>query len=256
MQEALDLLPQGITAWLKPEVTLQQVRIGLAQGHLHEVEAVLNALGIDWRGPVLKELELYFLAYLHWMREKGRLKELSQEVKIADALVERSIQGERITIALQALLLRAQMHAQLNERSRALEDVSLALKLAESEGFIRTFVDAGPEIALLLKENLANRQRRDQPAAYIRQLLAAFSGNGRNAKDQGMIAQPPLIEALTEREMDVLRLITDGLEYKEIAERLVISLNTVRFYVKEIYSKLQVNNRSRAVETARKLGLL
>ncbi len=256
MQEALDLLPQGITAWLKPEVTLQQVRIGLAQGHLHEVEAVLNALGIDWRGPVLKELELYFLAYLHWMREKGRLKELSQEVKIADALVERSIHGERITIALQALLLRAQMHAQLNERSSALEDVSLALKLAESEGFIRTFVDAGPEIALLLKENLANRQRRDQPAAYIRQLLAAFSGNGRNAKDQGMIAQPPLIEALTEREMDVLRLITDGLEYKEIAERLVISLNTVRFYVKEIYSKLQVNNRSRAVETARKLGLL
>jgi len=256
MQQALDLLPQGITAWLKPEVTLQQVRIGLAQGHLHEVEAVLNALGIDWRGPVLKELELYFLAYLHWMREKGRLKELSQEVKIADALVERSIQGERITIALQALLLRAQMHAQLNERSRALEDVSLALKLAESEGFIRTFVDAGPEIALLLKENLAHGQRREQPVAYTRQLLAAFSGNGRNSKDQGMIAQPPLIEALTEREMDVLRLIKDGLEYKEIAERLVISLNTVRFYVKEIYSKLQVNNRSRAVETARELGLL
>jgi DNA-binding NarL/FixJ family response regulator len=56
--------------------------------------------------------------------------------------------------------------------------------------------------------------------------------------------------------MDVLRLMTDGLEYKEIAERLVISFNTVRFYVKEIYSKLQVNNRSRAVETARKLGLL
>ena len=65
-----------------------------------------------------------------------------------------------------------------------------------------------------------------------------------------------LIEPLTERELDVLKLIVSGLKYREIAEKLFISQNTVRFHVKSIYSKLNVNNRTQAIQAARRLRIL
>jgi LuxR family maltose regulon positive regulatory protein len=84
---------------------------------------------------------------------------------------------------------------------------------------------------------------------YVGRILATFPR-----------ARPPapgaLIEPLSDRELDVLRLMADGLKYKEIAARLFISLNTVRFHVKTIYGKLDANNRTRAVERARQLHIL
>ena len=68
--------------------------------------------------------------------------------------------------------------------------------------------------------------------------------------------QIDLIEPLSEREMEVLILIAQGLKYEQIAEKLVISVNTVRFYIKKIYSKLQVNSRAQAVAIAHQVGLL
>ena len=65
-----------------------------------------------------------------------------------------------------------------------------------------------------------------------------------------------LIDPLTDRELDVLRLMAGGLKYKEIASKLFISLNTVRFHVKTIYGKLSVNNRTQAIERARQLQIL
>ena len=64
------------------------------------------------------------------------------------------------------------------------------------------------------------------------------------------------VEPLTERELEVLRLVAEGLKYKEIASRLIVFLNTVRFHVKAIYGKLNVNNRTQAIERARQLRIL
>ena len=69
-------------------------------------------------------------------------------------------------------------------------------------------------------------------------------------------ALEPLVEPLTDRELDVLRLMAKGLKYKEIADRLFISLNTVRFHVKAIYGKLNANNRTQAIAQARKQRIL
>jgi LuxR family maltose regulon positive regulatory protein len=142
--------------------------------------------------------------------------------------------------------------------------VEAALSLAEPEGNLRAFIDEGPEMAALLR--IAIKESRH--VEFARQILSSFPEEARFPKEAGIPDEAAGIEApaqrepavlrepLTDRELDVLRLIADGLKYEEIAERLVISLNTVRFYVKQVYGKLGVNNRTKANEVARRAGVL
>ncbi len=115
---------------------------------------------------------------------------------------------------------------------------------------------------------LRTAQARGIQPGYVAKLLAAFekAGDGkvkdeRNASKPGPIHPSsfiphPLAEPLTDRELEVLRLIAEGLSYREIADRLVVSVNTVRFHIKGIYSKLGVENRAAAIAQARALQLL
>ena len=70
------------------------------------------------------------------------------------------------------------------------------------------------------------------------------------------LASSSLVESLSERELEVLRLLATGYKYKEVAERLVISMNTVRSHTKNVYSKLNVNNRTQAITRAKELNIL
>jgi LuxR family maltose regulon positive regulatory protein len=120
-----------------------------------------------------------------------------------------------------------------------------ALALGEAEGYLHVFVDEG---AALLERLLdAPPDLRQQP--YVRRILAAFG-------PVQAAARTNLIEPLTERESEVLRLLAEGLSYAAIAGRLVVSVNTVRYHVKGLYGKLSVEKQSQAVQRARDLGLL
>jgi LuxR family maltose regulon positive regulatory protein len=154
-----------------------------------------------------------------------------------------------LLVAVEALLLRAQIYAELGDgQSRA--DTIRALELAEPGGFLAVFVEQGLPVARALADLVKDGQPATVQPGYVRRILDAFP------------PAPPshepvaLVEPLTDRELEVLRLMAEGLKYKEIAERLVISLNTVRFHVKAIYGKLGVNNRTRAVEAARQHRIL
>jgi LuxR family maltose regulon positive regulatory protein len=161
-------------------------------------------------------------------------------------------------LALQALLDDAQ-----GDQVGALDKLERAIHLAEPGGFIRLFVDLGPKMAGLL------RQLRRQGIAphYIGQILDAF-GTGRQSPSQatassqttGASGQSPasggLVESLTNRELDVLTLMAQGLTNKEIAAQLVISPGTVTQHTHKIYQKLTVKNRRLAVIEATKLGIL
>ena len=139
-------------------------------------------------------------------------------------------------------LTRGRRHAR---RARAL---GRALTLAEPEGFVRIFVDEGPPMAALLKA--AARHGMPQPTSG--RLLAAVRPGPRAARrvDQA------LVEPLSERELDVLRLLATDLDGPDIARELVVSLNTVRSHTKNIYAKLGVNDRRAAVRRATELDLL
>ncbi len=157
--------------------------------------------------------------------------------------------GKAIEIlALQALALQA-----AGDRAGAFAALDRALTLAEPEGYVRTFVDEGPPMAALLSQIL-EAQRKGRHALsqgmaghYASRLLTAF---------REPAAVSPLVEPLTPRELEVLRLIAYGLKNQEIADRLVISVATVKRHITNIYGKLGVGRRVQAVARAQELGLL
>ena len=140
-------------------------------------------------------------------------------------------------------------------RTSGIEDIPAALTcleravtLAEPEGYVRVFADEGPPMASLLR--VAARQQTG--GNYVRQLLAAVTET--ETEQNGPVKQA-LIEPLSERELDVLRLLGTELDGPAIARELMVSLNTVRTHTKHIYGKLAVTNRRAAVRRAAELDL-
>jgi LuxR family maltose regulon positive regulatory protein len=131
-----------------------------------------------------------------------------------------------------------------------------ALALTKATGRVLSFLEHGPPMVDLLREAV----RRDVEAGYARQLLSAFESKGRAAKrrvpQEKPSAQAALVEPLSARETEVLRLLRSSLSLPEIARELYVSANTIRSHTKHIYAKLDVHSRFEAVERAEELGLL
>ena len=158
-------------------------------------------------------------------------------------------QDEQLKIMIfQAVALQAR-----GDKDKAVQQLGDALALAEPGGFIRLFVDEGMPMAQLLSEAAARGIMPD----YIGKLLAVFEAEGQQIENVSYL--PPahhLVDSLTKREQEILILIAAGLKNKEIAEQLVISLNTVLYHIKNIYSKLGVNKRSLAIAKAKEISLI
>jgi LuxR family maltose regulon positive regulatory protein len=168
---------------------------------------------------------------------------------------------------LKAIVLQAVAHQARGEKDKSVQLLGDALALAEPEGFIRTFVDEGLPMAHLLSDAAARGVMPD----YIVKLLAVFEGEEQTGladhqaspgKNEGKSYLAPvspaqrLIEPLSQRELEVLRLIAQGLSNREISERLFLALSTVKGHNQSIFDKLQVQRRTEAVARARELRLL
>lgn len=248
-------------------VALFQARMWVARGDLDAARRWAEGLGLyqyldtplreEIREPTEHRMLKYELLVL------ARLLVAEGKYDGAWALLESLIpvaeqrQRPRILIevyVLQALALDAQGH-----RERALCTLERALSLAEPGGYTRIFLDEGLPVAQLLDEAVC----RDTASAYARRLRSAFAadvppGSGPAADSHGAVVPLTqlLIEPLTERELEILRLLPSYLSSTEIARELYISANTVRSHIKSIYDKLDVHNRADAVERARELHLL
>jgi LuxR family transcriptional regulator, maltose regulon positive regulatory protein len=157
---------------------------------------------------------------------------------------------------LRAMILEAIALYALGEVDKAVQVLGGALALAKPGGFIRLFIDEGPPMNQLLSEASARGMMPD----YTRKLLAAFEAEKRKRKEKSQPPAPspaqPLIEPLRQRELEILRLVAEGLSNREISERLFIALVTVKVHNGKIFEKLQVQRRTEAVARARELGLL
>ena len=155
--------------------------------------------------------------------------------------------GGRNGSVVDTLVLQALAHQALDNTPAALAPLERALLLAEPEGYVRTFLDEAAPMTALLH---AAAKRRIAPA-YVQRLLSAAGST-----DSPPPARQALAEPLSERELDVLRLLATDLDGPEIASQLVVSLNTMRTHTRSIYNKLGVNSRRAAVRRAAELQLL
>jgi LuxR family maltose regulon positive regulatory protein len=157
---------------------------------------------------------------------------------------------------IEILVLQALAHEAQGERPSALVPLERALTLAELEGYVRVFVDEGRPMAQLLSEAAAHGIM----AGYTTKLLAIFEAEEQKSADEPHLPHAPsarsLTEPLSQRELEVLHLIAQGLSNREISERLFLALITVKGHNRNIFRKLQVRRRTEAVARARALGLL
>jgi len=156
-------------------------------------------------------------------------------------------------MVLQAVALHAAALQAHGEKDKAVQLVGEALAMAEPGGFIRLFVDEGTPMAELLSAAATQGIRPD----YANKLLAAFEAEKKDERPTASVLGPSsLVEPLSPRELEVLRLIAHGLSNTEISQRLFLTLNTIKGHNWRIFSKLQAQNRTEAVARARALGLL
>jgi LuxR family maltose regulon positive regulatory protein len=146
-----------------------------------------------------------------------------------------------------AILKSLTLQAQRSE-SQAIQAITEALNISASSGYYSLYLDEGQPLLNLLQKAAGNRV----PQPYYNQLLARFA----KPSDVVQVHPQPLADPLSERELDVLRLLATNLTAPEIAEELIVGVSTVRTHIKHIYSKLYVHKRSAAVEKAIELGIL
>jgi LuxR family maltose regulon positive regulatory protein len=248
-----DLMDFEIPPWMKHRTSALRARLYLATKNREEANRWVEESGLSIKAKITHRREAEFLALARILLDQNRLDE-------ADFLLERLIAnaetGNRVLVVIEALLIRAQVFDDRGDTSEALNALSEALALAEQGGFVRAFIDEGPSLKDLLLKIQDDSTKERKPAyakfssSYVKKLLLAFEAE-----------KPPQRikfreESLSEREVEVLQLIAAGFSNKEIADKLFISLNTVRTHTKNINSKLEVHSRTQAVARAKELGLL
>ncbi len=228
-----------------------RARLRIRRGELSSAVEWVRArqLSHDDRLSYLLEFEHVTLARLllarHATERTGT--SLEEATDLLTRLLGEAERGGRVGTVLEVLVLQALAHQVRGDATAAITSLQRALILAEPEGYIRLFADEGPPMGNLLRALAKKREG----GAYVRRLLGATTGT----KLHSGVTQT-LIEPLSEREIEVLRLLGTELDGPAIARQLVVSLNTVRTHTKNIYAKLGVNNRRAAVRRAVELHLL
>jgi LuxR family maltose regulon positive regulatory protein len=224
-----------------------QAKLWLAQGNIQAVTGWAARLQHELSADgelAYKHLDGYIvLARLHMVRGK-----LSEALRLLGRLLQKAESAGLIGQAIEVLVLQALSFQAQGNSPQAMQALTRAFELAEPEGYIRIFVDEGEPMLALLRQAASRGVAPD----YLDKLLAASGTTAR-------VSSPPpaaLIDPLSEREREILRLIAAGLSTDEIAGELVIVVGTVRNHIKHIYSKLDAHSRLQAVERARTLKLL
>ncbi len=160
--------------------------------------------------------------------------------------------GERRGRVIEILVLQAVVYQAQGNDATAVATLERALSMAEPEGYVRTFVDAGLRIRPLLETAVVRGITPDYTAKLLAEFPAADQPITISPKSSGIL----LAEPLSKRELKVLRLVAAGLSNRETAVELYLSVNTVKWHLKNIYDKLDVHNRVEAIGRAQELGML
>lgn len=264
---ALDLLAEAERLYVSDffpkvrPVAALKTRVWLTQGRLGEARDWAREQSLSAQDDLsyLREFEHITLARVllaRYQSDRTDRSLLFEAMGLLERLLLAAEVGGRRGRVIEILVLQALARQMQGDIPAALLPLQQALTLAEPEGYVRIFLDEGPPMAQLLHEAAGCKIMPD----YTAKLLAAFK-----AEQQRRVVEPPLptapaaqplIEPLSQRELEVLRLFKTELSGPEIAQELVIGLSTLRTHTKRIYSKLNVSSRRAAVNRAEALGLI
>ncbi|MCB0012079.1 MAG: NACHT domain-containing protein [Anaerolineales bacterium] len=232
-----------------------QAQIWAAQGQLAPALDWVRQyeLTVDGELSYLREFEQLTLAriLIAQYRLERQGDTIARAIHLLDRLWQAAEAGGWGRSQLQILILQALAQQERGEMAKALALIQQALRLAEPEGYMRVFIEEGQP----MRELLAACLTQGAAPAYVTRLMQAIDPAPNEA------AAPPdpnqlLIEPLSDRELEVLALIGNGLTNQAIADELVIALSTVKKHVNNIFGKLNVSSRTQAVSRAQELGIL
>jgi LuxR family maltose regulon positive regulatory protein len=279
---ALDLLDEAKRFYIKTliphtrPIDAIKARIYLKQGRLAKAEEWLIKQGLTADDDLiyLREFEHITLARVLLAEYQNTQDEhvILKALRLLDRLLKAAEDRNRMGSVLEILVTQALVYQEQGSASMAFTSLEHALVLAQPEGFVRIFVDEGDPIRSLLldfrKAGIKQPRRGNLDLiSYVDQLLSTFSlprimqsskwyeSEARPAINKLAVSEP-LIEPLSQRELEILRLLQTELSVPEIAGELVIAVSTVRTHTKSIFSKLNVNNRRAAVKRAAELNLI
>jgi LuxR family transcriptional regulator, maltose regulon positive regulatory protein len=257
LRGALDLLDEAERLYVSDffpavrPIPAVRARMWVTQGRLGEALAWVRerSLSADDDLSYSREFEHITLARVLLARDTAErsLRSAHEVTGLLERLLSAAEEGRRTGSVIEILVVQALAHQAWGDIPAALAPLERALKLADQEGFVRTFVDEAAPIAFLLRA----AAKQGTAPNHLRRVLAAVDRTG----DSRPVHQGP-IDRLSARELQVLRLLGTDLDGPEIARELFVSLNTVRTHTKNIYAKLGVNNRRAAVRRAEDLDLM
>ena len=228
-----------------------RARVWIRQGRLGDVRAWSRREGLSPSDDLTYLREYEHVTLARALLEEARAGAAGGVLDEADGLLGRLLEaaeaGNRQSTVIEILVLQALSRQLRGDTADALAGLARAVALAAPERHVRVFVDEGPPMADLLRGVTTD----SVTTAHARSLLEALG----QARAPGRATSDVLVEPLSEREHEVLRLLATDLSGPEIASRLVLSLNTVRTHTKNVYAKLGVNSRRAAVRRAEELGL-
>jgi LuxR family maltose regulon positive regulatory protein len=248
-----DAKKMDIPPWMNHAVAAYQARIWIEMGHTDLLNQWVEdrGIGIDDNLSCRLEPEHVILARILIFQDRPE-----EADRFLEKLITKAEEGHRITSMIEMRLVRVKALYAMAKIEETLHELKKALAEGESSGFVHLFTLEGKIIARLLAKLLDDKKRKKTEQGvpcsdqYLNRLLSAIDGT------RSVPLMNGVPESLSSREIEVLKLIASGKTNQEIADRLFVSINTIRTHTKNINSKLDVHSRTQAVAKAKKLGLL
>lgn len=218
-------------------------RFWLSQGSQERVSQRIQDSGIHPADEITYLHELKYLTLLRWLLACG---DYDTALDLSERILQKAKDDHRMVRVVELLVLQSLAYLGKKETAAAGTTLAQAVSIAQPEGYQRVFLDEGELVVKLLYLVKSNQEA----AGYASELLEAFGP----VSGQMPVPVQQLIEPLSAREIEVLKLIEAGLSNQEIASKLFISITTVKRHISNIYAKLDVKTRTQAISRGKELG--